>query len=317
MKPRKELRDLLAKKKLKNTSQRALVWNLLVELTKSSQHPSVEAIRDALLGQGHRIGLATVYRTLKILLAAGLIRQSKLGSGTCYEALVAQPNHLHFVCNVCRANVEFPSRRIESLIRQVTAEQSFEERYSRYVVFGLCKLCQRKEIKSAGVSERMREEKTLMRDSLEVTLAIERLGYTFYTNASRKTMDSSGRLMFQRLAAEESDHLRRLQAEHANLMRENEWLKREPARLPVGRKIAQELFPQKDLLRMQVHERTTELEALNIAMELERRSHRYFKEFAGQLRDARSRELFMEFAKEEQLHFEALLKEYEAVIEGR
>jgi rubrerythrin len=59
------------------------------------------------------------------------------------------------------------------------------------------------------------------------------------------------------------------------------------------------------------------LEALNIAMELERRSHRYFKDFAGQLRDTRSRKIFMEFAKEEQLHFEALLKEYEAVIEGR
>jgi Fur family ferric uptake transcriptional regulator len=314
MKPRKELRDLLAEKKLKNTSQRTLIWKILLE---SSDHPSVEGIRELLLSKGHRIGLATVYRTLKILLASGLIRQSKLDGATHYEALVAQPNHLHFVCNNCHRNVEFPSRRIENLIRKVTTERAFDERYSRYVIFGICSTCQKKSEKSAGVSERLRAEKTITRDALEVTLAIERLGYTFYTNASRKTVDARGRRMFQRLAAEESEHLRKLQNEYRDLVQENDWLKREPARLPVSRKIAQELFPQKDLLRSQVNDRTTELEALNIAMELERRSHRYFKEFAGQLRDTRSRELFMDFAKEEQLHYEALLKEYEAVIEGR
>ena len=88
----------------------------------------------------------------------------------------------------------------------------------------------------------------------ELTLAIERLGYTFYTNASKKTHNDTGRVMFQRLAAEESDHLRRLQEEYRALLDENEWLKREPARLPVSRKIAQEIFPQKDLLRYQVSE---------------------------------------------------------------
>jgi Fur family ferric uptake transcriptional regulator len=314
MKPRKELRDLLAEKKLKNTSQRALIWKILLE---SSNHPSVEGIRELLLSKGHRIGLATVYRTLKILLASGLIRQSKLDGATHYEAMVAQPNHLHFVCNNCHRNVEFPSRRIESLIRKVTTERAFDERYSRYVIFGICSACQKKSERSAGVNDRLRAEKTITRDALEVTLAIERLGYTFYTNASRKTVDARGRRMFQRLAAEESEHLRKLQNEYRNLVQENDWLKREPARLPVSRKIAQELFPQKDLLRSQVNDRTTELEALNIAMELERRSHRYFKDFAGQLRDSRSKKIFMEFAKEEQLHFEALLKEYQSVTEGQ
>lgn len=314
MKPRKEFRTLLAEKKLKNTSQRALIWSILAE---SKNHPSVEAIRELLIDKGHRIGLATVYRTLKILLAAGLIRQSKLNGMTCYEALVEQPNHLHFVCNTCGRNVEFPSRRIESLIRKVTADRAFEERYSRYMIFGLCKTCQKKNEKSAAVNDRVRAEKTVVRDALEVTLTIERLGYTFYTNASRKTKDGNGRRMFQRLAAEESEHLRRLQSEYRNLLQENDWLKKEPALLPVSRKIAQDLFPQKDLLRMQVNDKTTELEALDIAMQLERRSHRFFKTFAGQLRDSRGKKVFMEFAKEEQMHFETLLKEYKTVTKGQ
>src|SRR5215813_8522979 len=140
MKPRKEFQELLSQKNLKKTSQRALVWGALLE-TKG--HPSVEEIRDRLLAGGHRIGLATIYRTLKILLTSGFIRQSKLGGMTHYEPVITQPNHLHFVCNDCGRTVEFPSKKIESLIATETRELGFVERYSRYMIFGFCKACQR------------------------------------------------------------------------------------------------------------------------------------------------------------------------------
>src|SRR6266571_5141056 len=181
---RKELQQLLAERKLKKTSQRALIWKALLD---SKGHPSVEEIRDKLLKEGHRVGLATIYRTLKILLQSGFIRQSKIEGMARYEPLIKQPNHLHFICNVCRSTVEFPSRRIENLIRQVTAEHGFDERYSRYAIFGVCKVCLRREQKSAGQTVQRRLETTVVRDALELTLAIERRGYTFYTNASRKT----------------------------------------------------------------------------------------------------------------------------------
>src|ERR1051326_2884232 len=134
---RKQLQTLLTEKKLKKTSQRALIWGALLE---SKGHPSVEEIRDQLLKQGHRIGLATIYRTLKILLQSRYIRQLKGERLTRDEPVVKQPNHLHFICNVCRSTVEFPSRKIENLIRQVTAEHGFDERYSRYAIFGVCKV---------------------------------------------------------------------------------------------------------------------------------------------------------------------------------
>jgi Fur family ferric uptake transcriptional regulator len=309
MKPRKEFQALLTRKKLKKTSQREFIWQFLMD---SKGHPSVEEIRDHLLDQGHRVGIATIYRTLKILLAAGMIRQSKLGGMTRYEAVVKEPNHLHFVCNACKRTVEFPSSQIESLLRRVTAEYGFMERYSRYMIFGFCKACQKKQEKASMVSARVRLEKTAVRDALELTLTIERLGFTFYTNASRKTKNDRGRQMFQRLAAEESDHLRRLQAEHRTLLEENQWLRREPTRLPVSRKIAQEIFPQKELLRLQVTDEMTELEALDLAMDLERRSHEFFEAFAKQLTDPSGRKAFLAFAKAEEAHLEELRAEYAA-----
>jgi Fur family transcriptional regulator, ferric uptake regulator len=310
VKQRKELRQLLEQRKLKKTSQRELIWSVLLE---AKGHPSVEQIRDILLSKGHRIGVATVYRTLKILLASGFVRQSKLQGMTRYEPVIGQPNHLHFICNNCGSNVEFPSRKIESLIKQVTEQQGFDERYSRYAIFGLCKTCVKKEARSAGISERHRLEKTIVRDALELTLAIERRGYTFYTNAARKTKNDGGRLMFQRLAAEESDHLRRLQTEHRTLLLDSPWLKNEPARLPISRKIADDIFPQKALLKIEVKDHTTDLEALNIAMDLERRSHQFFKNFAKQITDARGRKIFLEFAKDEDTHFQSLLSEYNTI----
>jgi len=225
---------------------------------------------------------------------------------------VKEPNHLHFVCNSCKRTVEFPSSEIENLLRTITAEQGFTERYSRYTIFGLCKACQKKQEKASTMSERVRLEKTAVRDALELTLAIERLGLTFYTNASRKTKNDRGRIMFQRLAAEESDHLRRLQAEHRALLEENQWLRREPTRLPVSRKIAQEIFPQKELMRLQVTDEMTELQALDLAMNLERRSHEFFEAFANQLTDPNGRKAFLDFAKAEEAHLEELRAEYDA-----
>ncbi len=310
MKQRKELQKLLTEKKLKKTSQRALIWAALLE---AKDHPSVEQIRDALMAQGHRIGLATIYRTIKLLLQSGFIRQSKLHGMTRYEPVISQPNHLHFICNSCGTTVEFPSRKIENLIQRVTKQNGFEERYSRYAIFGLCKACQRKQRKSAEFNEQQRLQTTVVRDALELTLAIERRGYTFYTNASRKTKNDSGRLMFQRLAAEESDHLRRIQAERQSLLDKNEWLKREPARLPLSRKIVEEIFPQKELLKIEVKDGTSDLDALNIAMNLERRSHQFFTDFAKQIADANGRKIFMDFAKDEESHLQALVSEYNSL----
>jgi Fur family transcriptional regulator, ferric uptake regulator len=310
MKQRRELQKLLTEKRLKKTSQRALIWSVLLD---SKGHPSVEDIRDLLLAQGHRIGLATIYRTIKILLQSGFVRQSKLGGMTHYEPVISQPNHLHFICNSCGSTVEFPSRKIENLINRATAQHDFEERYSRYAIFGLCKSCVRKERKTAGINEQERLQTTVVRDALELTLAIERRGYTFYTNASRKTKNGSGRLMFQRLAAEESDHLRRLQEERQSLLEKNEWLKREPSRLPLSRKIVEEIFPQKELLKIQVKDETSDLDALNIAMNLERRSHQFFTDFAKQISDASGRKIFMDFAKDEESHLKALVAEYNSL----
>jgi rubrerythrin len=48
-------------------------------------------------------------------------------------------------------------------------------------------------------------------------------------------------------------------------------------------------------------------------MDLERRSHQFFTDFAQQLSDAGGKRIFMEFARDEESHLEALLAEYDTL----
>ena len=307
MKHQKRFEAFLSEHNLKNTPQRGLVWQVLVE---AEDHPSVEEIRERLLERGNRIGLTTIYRTLKMLLDSGMIRQVRLGGVTRYEPLINQPNHIHFVCNRCGRTDEFPSRRIERLIREETDKHDFQPLYSRYAIFGLCCQC----VGSASVEtdreEKNRQEKILARDALELTLAVERRGYSFYTNAARKTLDPGGREMFEQLAKEESEHLERFGNEYRKLIAEHGWLRQEPTRLPAARKIADEIFPERELLSVDVGDETSAREALRIAIDLERKSHRFFESFARELSDPRGRKIFRDVAREEQTHLESLRKEY-------
>ena len=59
---------------------------------------------------------------------------------------------------------------------------------------------------------------------------------------------------------------------------------------------------------------TSDVDALNIAMNLERRSHQFFTDFARQISDANGRKIFMDFAKDEESHLQALVTEYNALM---
>jgi rubrerythrin len=50
-----------------------------------------------------------------------------------------------------------------------------------------------------------------------------------------------------------------------------------------------------------------------MAMDLERRSHQFFTDFAKQITDAGGRKIFMEFAKDEESHLKALVTEYNSL----
>ena len=114
---------------------------VLALLRENSIHPTVDWIHLQLRRSHPRIGLATVYRTLKALVAAGQFCELNFGTGESRFGLLAGPRHDHFICEKCRTILALPARSRTAVERSV--EASTGHRVSRHTMefFGVCREC--------------------------------------------------------------------------------------------------------------------------------------------------------------------------------
>ena len=121
------------------TRQRDLVARVVL---LSEDHLSVEAIRRLLKEQGERVGTATVYRTLDLLVQSGLVRAHEFGEGfKRYEPMVGQEDHEHLICERCGSVIEFANERLERMLPVLADEHGFQHRRHRVEVYGICRAC--------------------------------------------------------------------------------------------------------------------------------------------------------------------------------
>ena len=126
------------------TRQRDLVATALFG---AEGHHSADALRRRLAEQGHRIGAATVYRTLDVLIEAGLVRAHDFGEGVRrFEASPDRGDHGHFVCTRCGAVTEFTHERVDRMLGFLADEHGFLLHRHRVELHGLCRDCQRRDL---------------------------------------------------------------------------------------------------------------------------------------------------------------------------
>ena len=138
-------RRYLRQQGLPVTLQREVVADVVFN---SREHLSVEEIEARLKERGERIGKATIYRTMEILVRSGLVEDHDFGDGfKRYEHLFGhQPVHEHLVCTSCRAVVEFERPEIARIQDEVAAAHGFLPTRHRLEIYGLCAACQEKGI---------------------------------------------------------------------------------------------------------------------------------------------------------------------------
>jgi Fur family transcriptional regulator, ferric uptake regulator len=125
------------------TRQRDLVAEVVF---LSDGHLSVEQIQNQLRDRGENVGLATVYRTLDVLVRSGLVRAHDFGQGfKRYEPMPAQTHHEHLICVRCGRVDEFSNERLERMLPIIADEHNFQHQRHRVEVYGLCQDCQRKD----------------------------------------------------------------------------------------------------------------------------------------------------------------------------
>lgn len=106
----------LQRQKLKLTRQRSLITEVFFDPNSRAEHPTVEELYLRVKDRDEGVGHATVYRTLKLLVNAGLANPNRIGEDlTRYEPEVPGEHHDHMVCQDCGLIVEFEDEEIERL----------------------------------------------------------------------------------------------------------------------------------------------------------------------------------------------------------
>lgn len=118
----------------------------VAELVFTSQdHLSVEQIRRRLAERGQQVGLATIYRTLDLLVQSGLVRDHDFGQGyRRFEPMPAQTHHDHLICVRCGRVAEFAHERLERMLPIIADEYGFQPERHRVEIYGVCRDCQRR-----------------------------------------------------------------------------------------------------------------------------------------------------------------------------
>jgi Fur family ferric uptake transcriptional regulator len=106
-------------------------------------HFDADQLIDDMKRAGFHVSRATAYRTLAKLVDAGLLRRLDVGPRTFYEHDYGYPQHEHLYCEQCHTMIEFQDAALESIIREVGRQHSFQINGHSFLIHGLCSECNR------------------------------------------------------------------------------------------------------------------------------------------------------------------------------
>ena len=138
------LKQRLQRKQYKLTMQRRTVLEILLE--HPGEHLSAEDVYGALRDKSSDIGLATVYRTLELLVQIGILQRMEFGDGCSrYEIADIKKNehqHHHLICIKCGKVMEFFDDLLDELEADVSSKSGFKITDHQVKFYGYCKECQ-------------------------------------------------------------------------------------------------------------------------------------------------------------------------------
>jgi Fur family ferric uptake transcriptional regulator len=291
----------------KRSSKRDRILNVFL---LQEGHLSADDLFDHVRREAAGIGRATVYRTLQWMVGAGIARKVDFGDGRSrFEPSFRHPRHFHLVCTTCHRSSEFLSSDVEALMEEIATARNFSPTQSVVQIVGTCEECRTG--KKTPSIDGTTTDRVFARDALRMAIATERSGLEFYTRAAALTKDPRGRTVFQKLAAEEREHLGTLQKRYADLAASDPQLESRPTFL-FFKGAASGLFAAgAEELRKGVNDQ----QALLIGIRCERGSHQFFKRYGERFEDSEGKQVFLEFADEERAHHDLLLREYRALRE--
>lgn len=134
------LSEHMGKRGLRSTSQRRLVAEVFF---RSDGHLSIDEMLALVRKRDPKVGYATVYRTMKLLVQSGVASERQFGNTvTRFEIAHGDEHHDHLICVECGAIIEFEDAGIERLQDAVAERHGFRLQRHKHELYGTCRNCQ-------------------------------------------------------------------------------------------------------------------------------------------------------------------------------
>ena len=128
-------RAYIQDRRLNTTSQREAI---VEQFLRTRDHVSIDDLLSKVRKRHPKVGYATVYRTLKLLVDSGLAIERQFGDGQARYEVVGD-HHDHLICMKCSLILEFEDDEIERLQDKIAERLGgFTVLRHRHELYGLC-----------------------------------------------------------------------------------------------------------------------------------------------------------------------------------
>jgi Fur family ferric uptake transcriptional regulator len=128
---------------LKHTAQRNII---LETFLGTHDHLSSDQLLQLVRQHDPKVGLTTVYRTLKLLRDCGLASEVAFHDGVMrYEHQHKRRSHHHMVCTRCGASAEFFSPEVDKVEKEIGRRFHYETTRHTFQIYGICEKCRGQE----------------------------------------------------------------------------------------------------------------------------------------------------------------------------
>jgi len=125
---------------LRVSQGRELVFS---EVMRTHGHFTAEELAKVCAEKKLNVSRATVYRVLRDLLEAGIIRETAFGDKHHhFEHVYDEKPHHHAQCVRCHSFIEFPDRKEDEVYHPILEKQGFKILGHEMHFYGICKECQ-------------------------------------------------------------------------------------------------------------------------------------------------------------------------------
>ena len=128
-------RTYIQDRRLNTTAQREAI---VEQFLRTRDHVSIDELLNKVRKRHPRVGYATVYRTLKLLVDSGLAVERQFGDGQARYEVVGD-HHDHLICAKCGLILEFEDDEIERIQERIAQRLGgFTVIRHRHELYALC-----------------------------------------------------------------------------------------------------------------------------------------------------------------------------------